>query len=473
MLDLSNEGLRERSVRLFPCLGIGSEKEAERRSVASLLAMVLAVSEFGKRLVRRAGGPAGRISCFTEIPFPALGVAKSEAPRPDGLIRVVRGRRSWSALVEVKVGHSPIEQAQFTTYHRLAADHGIDALITISNEAANALGHAPVKIDGRRLRKVPVYHWSWESIESEARYLSNKRAVQDSDQSWMLAEWIKYLEDPKSRVIARPQLGQHWAEIVRAARDGQIASKQKQLTNLVDHWVAYLRKESFRLRARLGVDVEVWMPRKLRKNPHEFRKHIRINALDTNCLTGRLRIPNAVGDLEIKLNLAARRVHYAVSVAAPDKGRSATRIKWLLRQLNAEVAPRDLAVTVSWRGLRVKSTHSLAKLHERMELAFVDTTRAPISPKADPTSFLLEWGRPLTAARGKSTERVLEGVSRDLEAFYRHVVENLVPPVKRAPKLPEDSKGPSTVSSPAQAQTPDVVDHPPIEKHSGLRPAGQ
>lgn len=55
-------------VRLFPTIRISSPREAELRATAALLAIVPAVSELGRAVVKAAGGPFGRIRCYTEVP---------------------------------------------------------------------------------------------------------------------------------------------------------------------------------------------------------------------------------------------------------------------------------------------------------------------------------------------------------------------------------------------------------------------
>jgi len=52
------------------------------------------------------------IETFIEVPFPKDG-AKF---RPDGLIRVTRGQRSWVALVEVKAGRNDLSPEQVANY---------------------------------------------------------------------------------------------------------------------------------------------------------------------------------------------------------------------------------------------------------------------------------------------------------------------------------------------------------------------
>ena len=187
-----SDRLEGHEVRLFPSAHISSTREAELRATASLLAMVRAVSEFGRIVVRAAGGPAGRISCYTEASC-EMGTSPTRIVRPDGLIRVIRGKTQWSAPVEVKVGDNPLDAGQVDTYHKLAGEGGFDALVTISNQASLPNGRPPVELDRRRLRKVPVVHLSWERLLAEAQVLSTKKEIKDSDQHWMLDEWIKYI----------------------------------------------------------------------------------------------------------------------------------------------------------------------------------------------------------------------------------------------------------------------------------------
>jgi hypothetical protein len=76
--------------RLIPTSGINGAEEQERRATSALLAVVSAVREFGRALVRPLGAPAGTIETYIEVPF-VLGEKKLY---PDGLIRASRGSRS-------------------------------------------------------------------------------------------------------------------------------------------------------------------------------------------------------------------------------------------------------------------------------------------------------------------------------------------------------------------------------------------
>ena len=434
-MSIDTEALEARKVRLFPSHHISSVREAELRAAASLLAMINAVSEFGRAVVSLAGGPKGKPECYTEVPFRA-GDTGTVTDRPDGLIRVTRGKTEWQALVEVKVGDAALEQGQFDRYHRLAGDEGINGLLTISNQAALANGLPPnVKVDGRRCKRVPVVHLSWQRLLSEARMLSRRKEVADPDQQWMLEEWIQYVADPDSRIIEPPQLGKHWNAVLSAARRGNLAGSAPQLRDVVVHWDAFLRKLGLRLRAKLGVEVEPRVSRAARTDPEVRFRRLHARAADHGELSGVFRIPGAAGDLTATVLLPSRTVRYGVTLDAPSEGRAKTRVNWLLRQLRDGETPRDLVLQVHWdaRGMTTQ-----ARLREALDdpgVLMRDATGAPIPGERMPRSFLLEQTVALAKGRGRSTAPVLEGIARGVEGFYRNVVEGLRAYVPRAPRL--------------------------------------
>ena len=91
--------LQEHEARLFPVVRISSDREAELRATSAFLAMVRAVSEFGRAIVKLAGGPAGNLTCYTEVSFEnqrADAKTKADDLRPDGIIHVVRGSKEWN-----------------------------------------------------------------------------------------------------------------------------------------------------------------------------------------------------------------------------------------------------------------------------------------------------------------------------------------------------------------------------------------
>ena len=131
--------------RLIPTSGISGADEQERRATSALLAVLGAVREYGRALLKPLGASAGAIECYIEVPF-LLGEKKLY---PDGLIRVSRGTKSWTALVEVKTGSNELAVEQLENYLDIAREQGFDAVITISNEIPAIAGQHPTKVDKR------------------------------------------------------------------------------------------------------------------------------------------------------------------------------------------------------------------------------------------------------------------------------------------------------------------------------------
>jgi len=189
---------------LIPTTGIGGAKEQEMRATSALLSVLSAVPEFSKSLLRQFGAPAGTVETFVEVPFKA---PDGRMVRPDGLIRVSRGKRSWVCLVEVKTGRNMLDREQLETYLDAARTNGFDALVTISNQYSPSAGVHPVKVSGHKLRRVQMHHLSWIALITEATIQHEHRGISEPDQAWILEELIRYLEHPNSGALQFEDMG--------------------------------------------------------------------------------------------------------------------------------------------------------------------------------------------------------------------------------------------------------------------------
>lgn len=382
-------------VRLFPTVRIASTAEAEMRATAALLAAVRAVSEFGRAIAKLAGGPAGRITCYTEVPY----VDRSQVPpgvlRPDGLLVVSRGARRWRCFVEVKVGSNAIERGQIEKYLQLAKQEEVDALITISNDATiDGLG-----LTKTQLRGVELLHLSWDRLLSEARVLRGQGGVDDSDQQWLLDEWIQYVSDPASRIIDPPSLGPYFGELLTAARENHLAGAVLAVKDVCAHWDGFLKKASHRLRAHLGVEVNPCMTN-AEKQSHEARiANLQRLAQTENRLAGSLKVKNAASDISIDVLLPQRAVRFGIDVKAPTTGRQLTRLKWMMKQLTK--APQSARIQVHW-DKKLKSQARLSDLDDELRCLVwtlmgtpspLTPTRVP-SPSSGPRTCRRQRGAP-------------------------------------------------------------------------------
>lgn len=433
-------------VRLFPSVHIHGEKEAELRAAASLLAAIRAVSEFGRKIVGLSDGIASktsRFSCYTEVTYKLrVKGKKPKTLRPDGVIVVTRGKSKWVAFVEFKVGKSTLVPEKIDDYQRLASQERVDALITVSNQAAHADDSPPVNINWRR--NLTVRHFSWERLLSEALHLSEQKAISDPDQKWILDEWIRYVDDDASGIVVPPDLGSRWNEVLKAAQENRLEKSEADLRDVAQYWIGFLRKAAFRLRAKLGVDVEVRMTREERRDT-SIQAEKSANTHE-GTLTGTFRIPDAAGDIKIEVDLRSRVVRYAMTVAAPTEGLQKTRIRWVYKHLRSEedLPGGDLKVIVAWNIRSLTTEAQLSNYLNDPSVLCKDNDDNPVSRKLQPRSFTVVWTRNLSQGRARASTNILEGISQGLDNYYDKITQNIKPFVRKPPRLattkPEDAR---------------------------------
>ena len=195
--------------RLFPVAGIGMGEEQERRATSSLLAVMSLVRDFGRALIVPLGAPAGLLETFVEVPFGH----DDKAFRPDGVIRVTRGQKVWTALVEVKTSAGELQQSQIDAYVDIARAKGLDAVLTISNHVPGNADEHPVAIDRRKLRKLSLRHLSWDEIRTQAIIATRHRGIADPAQRYVLSEFIRYMEHPRSGLHGFANMGPQWVKV--------------------------------------------------------------------------------------------------------------------------------------------------------------------------------------------------------------------------------------------------------------------
>jgi hypothetical protein len=439
--------------RLIPVAGIRGQDEQEIRAASSLLAVMGAVDEFGKALLKEIGAPAGRISTFTEVP---LKNSEGKTFRPDGAITVERGKTSWKCLVEVKTNNAPLRDEQVSTYLDLAREHGFQAVLTISNQISGSAADVPVNVDRRKLRSVELRHLSWWRILTEAIMQHQHRGVRDPDQAWILKELIAYLEHEKSGAIGFEDMGQNWVQVRNAARDGTIRPADPGVRDVVDRWEQFVEYLCLSLSQDLGVQVLSAQSRA--KDGQKWTDDL-LKGLETEgVLSGSFRVPGAVGPIDVEADLRARLTRVSVKASAPKEGRPATRINWILRQLKK--APDDLRVEVHFARTK-ESTALLLKDAREDPKALL----SPSDPKREPRSFTLSLARPLGTKRGKGERSFVLETRRQVVSFYGDLVESLSEWRPKAPKLqseksPEESGDPrrtipeaSDLPAPAQVES--------------------
>jgi hypothetical protein len=427
--------------RLIPTSGISGAEEQERRATSALLAVMSAVREFGRGLTQPLGAPAGTLETYIEVPF----VWAEKRCFPDGLIRVTRGQRSWTALVEVKTGTNELATDQLETYLDVAREHGFDALVTISNETPAAAGQHPTKVDKRKLRKVALHHWSWSQVLSEAVMQKEHRGVADPDQAWILGELIRYLEHPRSGALGFEDMGQAWVGVRDAVAASTLRATDKNAPEVAARFDALLRYASLRLGRRLGTDVTPALTRKELGDPTVRAQALLASLAGAGTLTGAIRIPHTVGQLEVVADLRAGKVTCFVDVAAPREGRPATRVNWLVRQLkNAPESVRVEAFTSHSRG--ASSAELLRDIRENPAVLLTD-------PAKELRTFRVALDRPLGAKRGRGRGSFIDSVLEATDDFYAEVMQHIKAWTAAPPKVRDTGDEPAQPVPPALVST--------------------
>lgn len=273
------------------------------------------VREFGLAVLKPLDAPAGTLECFIEVPFRV----EERTVFPDGLLRITRGSRTWTALVEVKTGTSNLERQQIENYLDVCRDHGFDAVLTISNQLASAPGAHPVEVDKRKLRKADLFHLSWAEILTMAVQQRVHRGVADPDQAWILGELIRYLEHPKSGALDFVDMGATWVSVREAVLAGTLRPSDKGLAEVVSRWEQLLRFTALRLGRELGAEVQVNLTRKEAADPDLRIADQTRSLVESFALTGSIRIPGAVKPIDVVADLRAGLVTVSISIDAPKR----------------------------------------------------------------------------------------------------------------------------------------------------------
>ncbi|KPI14961.1 stress protein [Actinobacteria bacterium OK074] len=402
-----------RSARLFPVSALKSDRERESRATSVLLSVMAQVPEFGRRLTAAFGAPAGRMETFTEVALP-----NGESPRrPDGVLRVERAGKLWTALVETKTNGNPLKQDQVQAYADIAGRRGYEAVVTLSNDVA--LEGSPlveVKTDGRRKHKVALWHLSWAEVAHQAQMLIRHEGVGNASHAWLLQELLHYLQHDNSGCHGFQNMGPAWVPVRNAIDDETLCQGDPRAVEVVESWERLVRQVCLRLGGELGQKV---LP--VRRSGRGTDPRVRRAALaDRLCEAGKLdtelRIEGTPGILALSADLRTGKLRTSFEIAAPEQGYPLTGAKRLVRQL-AE-APADLHVETLVADGTGGPRGTLERLRpEPADLLPRDGER--------PTGFRLSLFRGMGNTRGTAESGFIRSVDDAVDRFHAQVIVHL------------------------------------------------
>jgi hypothetical protein len=249
--------------------------------------------------------------------------------------------------------------------------------------------------------------------------MSMHKQVEDSSQGWVLREFVRYLQHPKSGLHGFTDMGPQWVQVRDAVRTKTLNADSKGAVEVCHMFDQLVRHIGHDLSCLLGVDVRPIFPR---NRPDSTTRAQQL--ADSGVMFGSLRIPGAAGPLTLSVDLRSERVECSLSVDAPREGRPVTRVNWLSKQLAS--AHKDTLVEAVFPGRNSAPVGALlGTVRENPEALL------PVDGKL-PKQFKITRGNSLERSRGN----VVSSANKLVEEFYRNVVQ-----VTRPPKI----------SSPAEA----------------------
>ncbi|CAM5652612.1 stress response protein, TerZ- and CABP1 [Streptomyces spiroverticillatus] len=403
-----------RPSRLFPASSLKSDREREMRATSVLLSVMAQVPEFGRRLTAGFGAPAGRMETFTEVQLP-----HGENPkRPDGVIRIERAGKLWTALVETKTNGNPLKSEQIQDYVDIAARRGYEVVITLSNDVA--LEGSPlvdVKIDRRRKNKVTLWHLSWAEVAHQAQMLIRHEGVRHEAHAWLLQELLHYLQHENSGCHGFQNMGPSWVPVRNGIDEETLCPGDPRTVRVVESWERLVRQVCLRLGGELGVKVIPVQRTKRGADPQSRR----VELADRFCEDGRLhadiRVDGAVGIMSLTADLRMGRLRTSVDVPAPEQGYPLSWAKRLVKQL--EGAPADLHVQTLLEGEVTGPRGTMEKLR-REPGDLLPKGAVPI------TGFRLSLSKSVGSTRGNAETGFIRSVDAAVAHFHLAVVAQVV-----------------------------------------------
>lgn len=410
--------------RLFSVVGVGAGEEQERRATSALIATMQAVRPFARALCARMGAPAGVFEGFIEVQY-----ERGEATViPDAVLKVVRGGRVWTGLLEVKTGTGKLKREQLESYLDVARKKKYDVVVSLSNDIPAGPGELPVEVDRRKLTKVALRHLSWAEVAHEARMLLSHGGIEDDLQAWLLSEFLRYLDHPRSGAAEFVDMGRHWVAVRDSVAAGTLRAGDQKALAVAETWVSLSRHLGLRLTAELGATVKHILPRRYRTDPAARNAAVAERLAADGVFEAVLRIPDTAGDLQIVADMRTNRIRCHIAFDAPDEGTSGRRLSWLVKQL------QDASGTVQVEAVFSESGNETCE--------HLDTVRA--NPKVLTagragviTSFTLEQSFPMGNRRSGTATSFITSVTSATDAFYGAVVQPLRGWVPAAPKQSE------------------------------------
>jgi len=435
--------------RLIP---VAADTSKEARAASILLATLSAVAPFARTLLADLGhrvGTRAKVDCYTEIVFKkTLDTVKL---RPDGLIVLeTGGGRSWSALIEAKIGRAQLEDSQIASYCQLAKANDVNAVVTVSNQFAALPTHHPIRLSKTQSKGIDLYHWSWMHVLTQAMLLLNDVEFENDSDQFILEEMVRYFTHSSIGISTFDQMNPEWRDLVLKVQAGtRLTKSSSEVENSVAAWHQECRDLSLLLSRKLNRHVKLGLPRAHSSDPALRLKddcEKLVNSHELSCL---LNVPDAASPISVAANLARRSLVCSMALDAPkDKKRSSARINWIIKQLERTKA-EGIFIKAKWPGRSPDTQATLANLRTNPES--LESENKSLVPQSFEVLMIKDL-----AGKFSGSRTFIEYLESTVPEFYGTIGQNLrtwvAPPPKIKPK--EDVEAEEAEGSKSVSETP-------------------
>lgn len=452
MSDTKPEYLSQgKYARLIPTL---ADSKKEERATSILLAALMSVFEFRNAMLQSVNqrvGKRAKLEAWTEVVFKdEQPIKKKRSPddRPDGLITLNTGQKQWHALIEAKVGNDAVGEEQLLKYIKQAKEHGVNAVITITNQFVALPTHHPVPINKKHLRSVEIFHWSWTYIVTMAQLLLAQDKIESQDQRFILHEVVKYLEDPSSGKVGFTSMNPEWKTVVQSAfNNTKLNKNSEEVINTVSSWHQEQRELCLQMWPLVGEKVDIKLPRAHKNDPKQRLADDCEKLANDHNLTSTIAIPNAASDLYVTINLSKKSITCSMRLEAPkDKKSSSAKINWLTRQLPQNEKNPPIRIKAIRKGQAMDTDKPLEEVRQYPTILDADNT------DSQPVSFEVFTSHDL-GAKFSGNRVFIEQLEKIVPDFYRYAGQHLKAWVAPAPRVKQVEQDPEEETE-AQLTTP-------------------
>ena len=331
------------------------------------------------------------------------------------------------ALLEAKIGKASLDSAQIDAYLAEARTTGADALITISNDFAVLATHHPT-YRGKTPKGVALLHWSWGSILTKCRLLTDGGEIEDRNHRWVIEHLVRFLSHSSTGVTRFDRMPASWKEITEAISAGAGVRRGSDTAfEVAAAWIQETRDLGLQLTELLHQPVPVKLNRAERDDPTVFINRVLDGLCNEQGLEIEYLIPDGVSSLKVSADLRGKTLTTSMTIsAAEDRKTAKARVNWLLRQL-AKTRDEGIHIKAAY-GRREDLQATLSKVRE--DPAVLSRDDPKICPKRFEVKLISDLGR-----RMEGPKTIVQALETHVPEFYTQVGQYLRAWVPSAPKV--------------------------------------